>query len=254
MEEYSIMTFNLMTDFNFLKGQKRFSKRAQAITKMIAELQPDFIGVQELTRSMYPFLQEVFQKYGIFGDSRHSLIDDEYTSILYRKDKFALIGGDTKWLSHTPDQKGSRLMRSLYPRTVTFGYFKDIETEDFFTVANTHLDHNLGSVRNEQAEILARILMERQKGSWMFLTGDFNATHDSDALHIFQKAHLKDVVRDEIGSSIKGVISHYRHQDHPIDHIYVSKSVSVLNVRKIKNKYEGISPSDHYPIIAYIAL
>jgi endonuclease/exonuclease/phosphatase family metal-dependent hydrolase len=249
MEEYAIMTFNLMTDNNLLKG-KNFSARAAAIHEMIAELHPDFIGVQELSRPMYPYLQDVFKDYAIFGDARHSLVNDEYCSILYRKDKFALIGGSTLWLSHSPEKPGSKLFRSFFPRIVTFGYFKDIQTQDFFTVANTHLDHVLASVRDEQAEILARILMERQKGSWLFLTGDFNATHDSDALHIFAKAHLKDVVRDDLGPSIKGI----GHKSQPIDHIYVSKGVSVLNVRKVKKKYQGISLSDHYPIIAYIAL
>lgn len=254
MEEYAVLTCNLMTDFAVLKGEHRFSKRAKAVTEMIHELHPDFIGVQELTRSMYPYLQDVFRDYGIFGDARHSWINDEYTSILYRKEKFELIGGDTKWLSHTPDQRGSKLIHSLYPRIVTFGYFKNIATDDIFTVANTHLDHGLASVRDEQANILAHILMERQKGSFLLVTGDFNTTSASDALHIFQKVHLQDVVKEELGASQRGLLAKKRYQDHPIDHIYISKGLSVLNVRKVTKKYGGSYPSDHYPIIAYIAL
>ena len=254
MEEYSIMTLNLLTDHLFLNGNQRFSKRAEAVSEMIQELHPDLIGVQELTRTMFPYMQQVFKDYGIFGDSRHSLLNDEYCSILYRKDKFELIGGDTKWLSHTPDQEGSKLVKSVYPRIVTFAYFKNLETEEIFTFANTHLDFGLPSIRNEQAEILARILVEREKGSCMFVTGDFNTTHDSDALHLFQKAHLMDTVKDELGSTLRGKIGSKTKKDHPIDHIYVSKGISVLNVRKVHKKYQGIYPSDHYPLIAYIAI
>lgn len=254
MEEYAVMTCNLMTDLAVLKGEHQFSKRAKAVTEMIQELHPDFIGVQELTRSMYPYLQEVFQDYGIFGDARHSLINDEYTSILYRKEKFEFIGGDTKWLSHTPDQKGSKLVHSFYPRIVTFGYFKNMASGAIFTVANTHLDHGLASVRNEQANILAHILMVQQKGNFLFVTGDFNTTSASDALHIFQKVHLQDVVKADLGSSQRGLLAKKRYQNHPIDHIYTSKGISVLNVQKVKKKFGGYYPSDHYPIIAYIAL
>mgnify|MGYP000860853146 CR=1 FL=1 len=253
MKEYAIMTLNLMTDHLILNGNVSFVKRASAITAMIKELHPDLIGVQELTRTMFPYLQEVFADYGIFGDSRHSLINDEYSSILYRRDRFDLIGGDTKWLSHTPDIQGSKVLRSVYPRIVTFGYLRDNEDQDIFTFANTHWDFALPAARNEQAEILAKILIERQKGSCTFVTGDFNTVIASDALHLFGKAHLKDTVSDELGSTLRGYFGSQSHQQHPIDHIYVSFDASILNVRKITMKYHHIYPSDHYPVIAYIA-
>lgn len=254
MKEYSIMTLDLAADRFYPGSEKKLIRRAEAVTAMIKELHPDLIGLQGLTRTMFPHLKEVFASYGIFGDSRHSLINDEYSSILYRKDQFDLIGGDTKWLSHTPDQRGSKVLHSIYPRIVTFGYFKDKETQDFFTFANTHLDFLQASVINEQAEILAKILMEREKGSFLFVTGNFNATHDTDALHLFQKTHLVDAVKDEIGSTLRGPLGSRRQDHHPIDHIYISRGLSVLNVRKIRSRYRNIYPSDHYPVIAYIAL
>lgn len=252
MNEYSIMSLNMMTDHLILHGNAPFAKRAGAITEMIHDLQPDLIGVQELTRTMFPYLQDIFQEYGIFGDSRHSFFNDEYSSILYKKSRFSLIGGDTKWLSPTPDVVGSKLLRSAYPRIVTFAYLKDITSEDFFTFANTHWDFVLPAVRNQQAEILAKILIERQKGSCTIVTGDFNTVQSSDALHLFQKARLTDVVKDELGSTLRGAIGSRSHQYHPIDHIYVSLGTSILNVKKITEKYCGVYPSDHYPIIAYI--
>ena len=254
MREYSIMTLNLRNDPLQAFKAASFARRAEAVTAMIQECHPDLIGVQELSRSMFPYLQEIFKEYGIFGDSRHSLLQDEYSSILYKKDRFELIGGDTKWLSHRPDLKGSKILHSLYPRIVTFAYFKDNETQDFFTFANTHLDAGLKTVRDEQAQILAKILMERQKGTYLFVTGDFNATHASDALHLFQKVHLSDAVKDEVGGTLRGAFAAHRYHQQPIDHIYISRGLSVLNVRKIHQKYHGVHPSDHYPLIAYIAL
>lgn len=254
MKEYSILTLNMMTDTLIPHGGLKFSRRGPAIAEMIQQLHPDLIGVQELTRTMYPYMQDIFKEYGIFGDSRHSMTNDEYSSILYRKDKFELIGGSTLWLSQTPEKPGSKLLRSVCPRIVTFGYLKDKETDDFFTFANTHLDYGLASVRNQQAEILAKILMERQKGSFLFVTGDFNTTSESDALHIFQKVHLTDVVKNDLGSTLRGPLGSIRQHHHPIDHIYISRGLSVMNVKKIRSRYQGVFPTDHYPVIAYIAL
>lgn len=252
MHEYIVMSLNLLTDHAPSFLYTPFSKRIKAIQEMIRNYDPDMIGLQELTPSMFPDLSVLFQTYGIFGDSRHSLIGNEYCSILYKKDRFELVGGKTLWLSPTPELPRSKFLKSQFPRIVTYAYLKDETTDEIFTVFNTHLDSNFASIRSLQAEVLASIIVEREKGDFSILTGDFNSTSKEDALSILYKTGMKDLVEDRIGSTLRGKLGSLRMHELPIDHVFVSRNITVTNVKKITDSYEGIYPSDHYPVICYI--
>ena len=93
MNSFKIMSLNLLTSGANIPGNPPFNIRIKAISSMLEEYAPDIIGVQELTDSMFPYLKDILNKYEIFGESRHSLLSDEYSSILFNKDKYELIEG-----------------------------------------------------------------------------------------------------------------------------------------------------------------
>lgn len=254
MHEYVVMSLNLLTDSAPKWIYPSFSHRSKAIHQMIHTYDPDIIGLQELTKNMFPHFKESFQTYGIFGDSRHSLIGDEYCSILYKKDQFELLGGKTLWLSSTPEIQSSKFKKSQFPRIVTYAYLKDKRNDHIFTVFNTHLDANLRSVRSLQAEVLSSIILEKEKGDFTILTGDFNSTSREDALSILAKTSMKDLVSDTIGSTLRGQIGSMRMHQLPIDHIFVTRNIMASNVKKITESDAGVHPTDHYPVIAYLNL
>lgn len=247
-----VMSLNLLTSNANIPGNLPFNKRIDAIEKMIDEYAPDIIGVQELTDAMFPCLDNILNKYQIFGDSRHSLISDEYSSILYDKNKYELLDGQTLWLSNTINKKGSKYLLSQFPRIVTYVYLKDKETNKTFTVFNTHLDANFPFIRTKQVIVLARIILKYKKGDFTILCGDFNCTRLSPALKILKKIKLKDLSKDEIGSTLRNNLGACIYSHLPIDHIFISKKLSVDTISKITTSYNEVYPSDHYPIIATV--
>lgn len=248
---YTIMSLNLLTSGVRLPGNPPFYKRITSINKMIQEYKPDIIGVQELTKDMMIYMSDIKKTYDIFGESRHSHVSDEYSSILYHKEKFDLLNAKTLWLSPTPEKIGSKFLTSQFPRIVTFVHLKDKQTNIEFTAFNTHLDNNFNSVRTKQAIALKKIIEQYQEGEFTILTGDFNCTSRSLALSILQ-TELNDTIPDTIHSTLRGSVGSYIQRQLPIDHIFISKHLVTSNTQKITKSYDNIYPSDHYPVITTI--
>lgn len=251
MNSFKIMSLNLLTSGANIPGNPPFNIRIKAISSMLEEYTPDIIGVQELTDSMFPYLKDILNKYSIFGESRHSLLSDEYSSILFSKDKYELLDGKTLWLSNTTTKKGSKYLLSQFPRIVTYVYLKDKETNKTFTVFNTHLDANFPFIRTKQAIILSKIIHKYQQGNFTLLCGDFNCTRLSPALCLLNK-RLKDLSYDEMGSTLRGNVGSFLYKHLPIDHIFISDNLSIDEVNKITSSYNTVYPTDHYPVIANI--
>lgn len=251
MNSFKIMSLNLLTSGANIPGNPPFNIRITAIKSMLEEYAPDIIGVQELTDSMFPYLKDILNKYAIFGESRHSLLSDEYSSILFNKDKYELIEGKTLWLSDTVTKKGSKYLLSQFPRIVTYVYLKDKLTNKTFTVFNTHLDANFPFIRTKQAIILSKIIHKYQQGDFTLLCGDFNCTRLSPALRLLSK-RLKDLSYDEMGSTLRGNVGSLLYKHLPIDHIFISDNLSIDEVNKITSSYNTIYPTDHYPVIANV--
>ena len=251
MNSFKIMSLNLLTSGANIPSNPPFNIRIKAISSMLEEYTPDIIGVQELTDSMFPYLKDILNKYSIFGESRHSLLSDEYSSILFNKDKYELIEGKTLWLSDTVTKKGSKYLLSQFPRIVTYVYLKDKLTNKTFTVFNTHLDANFPFVRTKQAIILSKIIHKYQQGDFTLLCGDFNCTRLSPALRLLNK-RLKDLSYDEMGSTLRGNVGSFLYKHLPIDHIFISDNLSIDEVNKITSSYNTIYPTDHYPVIANV--
>lgn len=253
MTIYKFMTMNMLTDGLYNFGDSRFKCRIQAINALIREKEPDVIGVQEMTEAMKPYMTEIFRKYQMVGESRGSILTDEYSAILFRADRFELKNTATYWLSRTPSKRRSRLLFSQFPRIVTCAVLYDQAEDKTFSMFNTHLDHNLEPVRSAQAEILCSLIQKYQKGSFTVVTGDFNAVVDSPPLRILEKCGLKDTVTEAIGSTLRGRIGSTIQHNRPIDHILISEHAELIRLEKLDQKYAGYYPSDHYPLLAEIS-
>lgn len=231
-----------------------FSKRAPAVIKLIDTYQPDIMGTQELTDSMITHLRPLFNKYIAYGEPRHSLMANEYNLIFFRKDRFQWVEGNTLWLSRCPDQKGSRFLLSQFPRIVTYIVLRDKTDGSILTVFNTHLDHLFSSIRLKQADVLVQLIRNYQRGILCILTGDFNDINGSHALAPLDHFELKDCINDNIGLTITHPLDRFHYHNKPIDHIFVSKQASVIQEKKISDRFNGIFPSDHYPVSAVISI
>lgn len=249
MSTYRIMTLNMQTDRLYSFGDSRFSFRIQAINEMIRMQNPDLIGVQELTENMFSYLDTVFSRYAMVGEGRHSRFADEYSAILYRKDRFEVLEEQTFWLSDTPLKKGSRYRLSQFPRITTFALFRDLENGYTFSLFNTHLDHLFPGVRRRQAEVLRSLIIENQSGLFTAVTGDFNDVPGSGPLMRICSAGLNDTSDNKLCSTLRGKLGSMIQHNLPIDHILLNKWIDAYQLTKIDKKYSGYWPSDHYPLI-----
>ena len=254
MTDYRIMTLNLFNNYGWSKNDTAFSQRVNAIETMLDETEPDLIGVQELTDRMMVHMDEIRKTFDITGESRHSILNNEKTAILYRKDRFDLIRSETFWLSDTPYEKGSRIIGSQFPRIVTFALLKDRENDELISFFNTHLDLNLSYVRHRQAQILRDLIFENRRGWITVVTGDFNDTADSDTVTTVCAAGLKPLSQNVEGPTLRGMIGKKRYHQKAIDHILTDSWIEEASVRKIEDVYSGIWPSDHYPLLGLIRI
>lgn len=239
----------MLTDGLYNFGENRFSCRIRAINEMIRTNDPDLIGLQELTPNMFPYMDVIFEDYAVFGEGRHSLIADEYSSILYKRDRFSVLKGNTFWLSPLPHKKGSKFSLSQFPRITTFALFKDQKSGEVFSFFNTHLDQNFPFIRNRQAQVLRDLILKNREGSFTVVTGDFNAVPDSEPLRIVCSAGLKDTSDNSLGSTLRGRIGAAIQKNRPIDHILISSFIDSYRLTKLDRKYSGIWPSDHFPLL-----
>ncbi|MBQ7698874.1 MAG: endonuclease/exonuclease/phosphatase family protein [Clostridia bacterium] len=196
MQDYKIkvMQFNIQTENG---NGAPFISRSEMYRKLVEELQPDVVGMQEVTVNWRKWLDSyVFNdSYDSVGVARSAKAEEglEANPIYYRKDKFDLIDSGTFWLSSTPDVAGSKIedlevevegetvkYSANYPRICTWVQLKDKVTGAEFVHLNTHLDHNGNNkstggnaIRKKEMGVIIKFA-QRFNDLPMFLTGDLN--------------------------------------------------------------------------------
>lgn len=253
MKTYTVMSLNLLTDRLYIWGDTNFGRRSPAVIQMIREHEPDLIGTQEYTIRMHPDLAALSEIYGTAGTYRTRHFFKEANMILYRKERFSLLSEKTYWLSPRPEKPGSRFMTSIFPRIITITRLLDRQDGTELVFASTHLDHVSEYTRSHQAEIILKLLMPYSSMP-VILTGDFNSIPGSKTMTYFTNAGFTDLVPAGIGSTLTGPVGSYSNHNRPIDHILISCIPEEYRTEKITEKYEGVLPSDHYPVISTITV
>ena len=178
-----ILQFNIQTE----NGNKTpFSVRSEMYRKLLEELEPDVVGMQEVTVAWRKWLDE-----SVFGDAyagvgEHRTARGEANPIYYRRDKFELLDSGTIWLSDTPDVPGSVYEGSNCPRICTWVRLRNRTTGREFAHINTHLDNKgkndaetANGIRLAQMAVIVR-LAQKFAGMPLFLTGDFNSARTAE--------------------------------------------------------------------------
>ena len=172
-----VLQFNVQTENG---NHAPFETRAKMYRKLIDELRPDVVGMEEVTVTWRKWLDDkVFNRsYASVGEPRTE--GGEANPIYYRKDRFELVDSGTFWLSETPDVKGSQVDGANYPRICTWVLLKEKSTGREFIHLNTHLDHNgnndsgtAATIRKTQIGAIIKFA-QQYKDLPMFLTGDLN--------------------------------------------------------------------------------
>ncbi len=248
----AVMSFNLMA------GKE--DKRLDSVVETILKYRPEVIGVQEATDMWIGLLtQRLGNIYTIIGEGRNADGGDEHSAILYLTDEFDCLESGTKWLSDTPDVKGSKIAGSHYTRIMTYAHLERKSDGKQFLHVNTHLDY--GSTDAEEAVKVAQMQVifdqiARFEGLPTIITGDFNATagspvYDKVIAEGYSEAasHIPAADRAPTYHGLMGTTGEASH----IDYIFTTNDFTGNYYRVCNERVDNENVSDHYPIFAVLA-
>jgi endonuclease/exonuclease/phosphatase family metal-dependent hydrolase len=256
-----VMSFNIR--YGTAKdGENHWEKRKDLCVSRIAAFDPDLLGLQEVLDFQNAYILEKTGAYAALGVAREDgKLKGEFSTILYRKERFDVIESGTFWLSETPDVAGSKSWDSSLPRIATWARLKDKQAGGReLLYINTHFDHRGPLARLEAAKMLRTFATEKGKDLPVVLTGDFNSGPDSEPY----KALLSDMA-DRIAFQDSYRLMHaanpepsegtaHAFKDAPvtprIDWILFSKQFTVESAAIDRTRQGPLFPSDHFAVIA----
>ena len=231
-------------------------RRIKGIIDLIKRYNPDLICLQEVTIAWFKiFKKELSDLYDISGRDRYHgdqvqlKPDRERNLVLFKKNRFDLMWSHTYWMG--PDMHHpSKFEESVFNRIFTVTKLEDKKTKQRFECISTHLDYLHPEGRERQAEVLASYL-KKQK-SPILLAGDFNGEPKENYYKI-----ITNILFDVGVEFNETSITYHAYDKFPherIDYIFRSKDIKAKEFKPIKDEYEGLPPSDHYPVIGILEL
>lgn len=226
-------------------------RRIRGIIEVIKNSDADVICLQEVTPQWFAILRKILsEKYGFAGRDRYHGDKEiptwrrEKNNILYKKDKFNLLWSHTYWLG--PDlYHQCKIEESTLNRIFTCVYLEEKETGKRFQQICTHLEFSTPISREIQAKILCEYLV-KQTGPRL-LAGDFNSEPEENTYKLISN-QLKDIGL-EFNKIIQTYHAYYKEPGRRIDFIFRSDEINPSKFEILDIDFEGLPPSDHYPLI-----
>lgn len=253
-ENIKVMSYNIRCGYcEDSSDVNNWSMRKYLVAYIIKIHNPDLIGLQEAEIFQVTDLSEMLDEYEWYAVSREdSREKGEANAILYKKKRFELLTKQTLWLSKTPELI-SKGWDAAFNRTLTIVKLKDRVSSKEIFYFNTHLDHKGEVARTEGSRLILNEIKKYSANYPVILTGDFNYRSTSEGYKIITSKlfDAKSISVKESGGNItfngfgKDIQS-----DNKIDFIFVNDKVEVLNHIIDTKTFNGLYPSDHYPVIA----
>jgi endonuclease/exonuclease/phosphatase family metal-dependent hydrolase len=259
-DHYEAMTYNIRLDVAS-DGDNAWPHRRSALTALVAYYAPDLVGMQEVLKHQKQAVEADLPAYQFVGLARDDGKDKgEFSPLGFRRDRFALVGSGTFWLSPTPDAP-SKGWDAALPRIASWARLKDKASLRMLLVVNTHFDHIGTTARIESAKQIRRWIGDNRKaGETVVLMGDFNSPATSPAHGaIVDDTPGQIALHDTLAISRTphfgplGTFTGFKIEQldpSPIDHIFVNEGVTVLRHATLTQQTGGRLPSDHYPVLA----
>ncbi|MDO9628773.1 MAG: endonuclease/exonuclease/phosphatase family protein [Acholeplasmataceae bacterium] len=211
----------------------------------------DIVGFQEPGPIMYQELKENLKNYDFFGAARSE--GEEFTPIFIKKGLFEVIESDTLWLTDTPYTE-SKILGSHHNRIATYVVLK-VNSNQYLTVINTHLDYANDFIIFNQIEYLYRMMriLEIKYNTEIILMGDFN-TYPNSIGTLFLSTKYNQVYNDPKNIGLTYHAYTDKEEGLPIDYIFFSNSIKLESFQIIHHQEKGKYLSDHYPINALFNL
>lgn len=261
--DLNVMSFNIRYD-NPDDSLNNWQYRKDVAAKTIKNQNADIVGTQEVLVNQLNDLKSRLPEYNAIGVGREDGIEKgEYSAILYKKDRFKEIKSGYFWLSETPEVAGSKGWDGACERIATWAILEDISSKKQLFFINTHLDHVGKIARQEGVTLLLSRANALANGLPIIMTGDFNATPESDVIkHVTDVnspehlIHSKDIAVEKSGTdwTFHGFGRVPMERREFIDYVFVSKGIKVAKHSVLPEKLDDIFISDHSVVVAQIEI
>ena len=240
-------------------GENGWEFRKTRVIRAVKDCDFDFWGINEGSNNIQTYLTEELKEiYNIkyFSPYAQDGKGNKAQGLAYKK-SYTLSDWHYFWLSDTPDVMSQNDISgtSKYNRGGCCGVLTHNDTGIKIFVMVTH-----GALNDATRDAYAKLYVQKEKeynpkGYPSFFVGDMNAAPDSPATNVYRQ-HWKDVYLEVGAANITGPLQTYNgfnltaNLDNPkrrIDYIYYRNAMPVNYVCSDK-KYDGLYPSDHFPI------
>lgn len=254
----NLMTFNIRYD-NPEDSLNNWQFRKAFAANMIRFYEVDVLGAQEVLHNQLTDLLTALPEYSYAGVGRlDGKTAGEYSAIFYKKGKFDLEQSGNFWLSENPAAIGIKGWDAACERIVTWVILKEKITGKKFAFINTHFDHMGQVARRESAKLLLSKVEQIAQGLPLFVTGDFNATPQSEVIKILTDKNSNNCLTDS--RSVAPFIYGPNWTNHAfgrvplerrgiIDYIFIKNKVSVHQHAVISEMLDSSYLSDHNPVL-----
>ena len=258
-----VMTFNIRYDTPSDSGNA-WPNRKDWVASLVKFHEADVVGVQEALAHMLGDLDVRLPGFARVGVGRaDGRTKGEFSAILYRTDRLALLDSGTFWLSPTPETVGSKGWDAAIERVATWARFRDRATGCSHVHLNTHFDHMGEQARQESARLIRRRLASIAGDLPIVLTGDLNAVPTSVAYRTLTRDTIAGAVAPLADAFATSRAGHYGptstwtafraiEPGRRIDYVLVSAPVTVLTHGILPDSWDGRFPSDHLPVLASV--
>jgi endonuclease/exonuclease/phosphatase family metal-dependent hydrolase len=249
---FSVISFNIR--FGLADdGTNNWPYRKHAVAGLFHKYPADFICVQELNDFQTEFMYKLLPKYNSIGVHKGAP-DFWQNNVIFYRNTIECIDKQHFFLSETPSQP-SISWGSRWPRQCTIGRYKAGSGE--LICINTHFDFE-EPAQHKSAQLIWQKISTQFQDTPVILSGDFNAEPDSktyrwltgefdetaDTLPDFKETFKKPypgTFHRFTGKPITGLI----------DWILYRGDLRFKKCLVIKDSFDGMFPSDHFPLMAY---
>ena len=253
---FSVISFNIR--FGLADdGMNQWAYRKHAVARLFQQYRADFISVQELNDFQIEFLNKLLPEYHYIGV--HQPAPDFWqNNVIFYRNTIDCLEKQHFFLSDTPSQP-SRSWGSKWPRQCTIGRYK-LGSRELLCI-NTHFDFKEPAQRQSAQLIWHQITTRFHQDLPAILMGDFNAEPDSKTYKWL--TGLPNEALDTIPDFNETFKHPYPGTCHQftgkpttglIDWILYRGDLKFKKCQVIADSFDGMFPSDHFPLMAYFQL
>lgn len=242
----SLMSLNLR--FGLAEdGPNNWIHRRHAYAPLLAAFPSDFFAFQEANDFQIDFLADLLPDHGYIG-RRMPAPQRWQNNVIFHHKRWQCVHHEHFFLSSTP-HKPSRFRGSRWPRQCTLGVFRN--RCRCLVVVNTHLDF-AESVQVRSAHLIRKKMGRHDRKGPSVLMGDFNTIPGSACYEVFTSPPDRQrCLRNAFPPPYTGTHHGFDggEEGDPIDWVLYRGALTVRRACVITERFGGIFPSDHYPLV-----